>query len=64
MKQVTHVEKRGKWARHTGDRVCIACSATSPHRTPMPPGWRDHLVDGAHVFTCSASCRLAKGLKA
>lgn len=65
MKQVTHIEKRGKWARPdlNAPRQCCACSANSDRRKPMPVQWQDHILDGRHVFTCSTYCRLAKGLK-
>lgn len=63
MKQVTHVERRGKWARPSGPRECAACHALSDRRVAMPEGWKDHLVDGQHLFTCSALCRLQRGLK-
>lgn len=64
MKYVSHIEKRGKWARSFGNRVCFACKAESDRAKPMPTQWADHIVDGQHVFTCSTLCRLQKGLKA
>jgi hypothetical protein len=38
-------------------RRCAECGATSPRPERMPAGWRDQLVAGAHVFTCSKGCR-------
>ena len=66
MKQVTHIEKRGKWARPDPNepRQCCACSATSDRAKPMPTSWSHYIVEGASVFCCSTFCRLAKGLKA
>ncbi len=87
MRQLVHVEKRGKWCEPGGhdaiathgpwgkSDVCCsprptvapvrecACGALSDSTKPMPLAWRDHLVGGEHVFTCSELCRLQKGLR-
>lgn len=63
MKRVVHVEKRGKWARPQGPRICAGCSAESDRAKPMPEGWSDHLAGDAHVFTCSNECGRKLGLR-
>lgn len=65
MKQLIHVERRGKWVRPDPNtpRECCVCGALSDRRMPMPAVWGDHILDGEHVFTCSTLCRLQKGLR-
>jgi hypothetical protein len=63
MKQVTHIEKRGKWGRPdpNAPRQCCACSATSDRRKAMPTQWEHRITQGESLFTCSTLCRLQKG---